>query len=347
MDRTATASRPARKSASSVWKRGPSPHYRWKPRSGANAAKSSTATATTATDKARPYVGRFAPTPSGDLHLGSLYTAVASFLDARAHGGRWLLRIEDLDPPREVAGSADGILRTLKAFGFEWDGEIVRQRDRTQLYVDALQTLQAGNLTFQCSCSRLQLEDESSYPGTCRVRPSNSRVPTATRLRVEQGTILFCDRIQGTYRQDVAGAVGDVILRRRDQIFAYLLAVVVDDAAQGVTHVVRGADLLDNTPRQIYLQRVLELPQPAYAHVPVLTEPDDTKLAKSRRSVRLAADSVLPQLMSVFSLLGLAPPEGLAGAGLAQVWNWAIGHWDVRHVPKRLNARITDQQTPE
>src|SRR6202045_2807996 len=294
MVHTATASRPARKSASSVWKPGRWPRCRWKPRSGANAAKSNTATATTATDNAQPYVGRFAPTPSGDLHLGSLYTAVASFLDARAHGGRWLLRMEDLDRPREVAGSADGILRTLQAFGFEWDGEVVRQRDRSELYVDALQTLQARNLTFQCSCSRLQLEDESRYPGTCRVRPTASGVPAATRLRIEPGTILFCDRIQGSYRQDVAGAVGDVILKRRDGIFAYLLAVVVDDAAQGVTHVVRGADLLDNTPRQIYLQRLLRLPLPTYAHVPVLTEPDDTKLAKSRRSVPMDADSALP-----------------------------------------------------
>ncbi len=274
------------------------------------------------------------------MHLGSLYTAVASFLDARAHGGRWLLRIEDLDRPREVEGSADGILRTLQAFGFEWDGEIVRQRDRTQLYVDALQTLEARNLTFQCSCSRLQLEDESRYPGTCRVRPAASTVPTATRLRVEQGSILFHDRIQGSYRQDLAAAVGDVILKRRDRIFAYLLAVVVDDAAQGVTHVVRGADLLDNTPRQIYLQGLLGLPLPAYAHVPVLTEPDDTKLAKSRRSVRADADSALPQLVAVLSMLGLAPPDSLAAASLTEAWAWAIGRWNVEKVPKRLNMRV-------
>jgi glutamyl-Q tRNA(Asp) synthetase len=275
------------------------------------------------------------------LHLGSLYTAVASFLDARAHGGRWLLRIEDLDRPREVAGSAAGILRTLQAFGFEWDGEVVRQRDRTALYVEAVQTLQDRNLTFECSCSRLQLEDESRYPGTCRLRPSASRVPTATRLRVEQGSILFRDRIQGTYRQDVAGAVGDVILRRRDRIFAYLLAVVVDDAAQGVTHVVRGADLLDNTPRQIYLQQRLGLPLPTYAHVPVLTEPDDTKLAKSRRSVRLDAGEALPQLLAVFSMLGLAPPASLAAASLAEAWGWATGQWDTEKVPKRLNVRVS------
>jgi glutamyl-Q tRNA(Asp) synthetase len=287
------------------------------------------------------YVGRFAPTPSGDLHLGSLYTAAASFLDARAHGGRWLLRIEDLDRPREIAGSAAGILRTLQAFGFEWDGEVVRQSDRTELYVEALQTLQDRDLTFECSCSRLQLEDESRYPGTCRPCPSNPRVATATRLRVEPGTILFRDRIQGTYRQDVAGAVGDVILRRRDHIFAYLLAVVVDDAAQGVTHVVRGADLLDNTPRQIYLQRLLGLPLPVYAHVPVLTEPDDTKLAKSRRSVHLGAAEVLPQLLAVFSMLGLAPPAALAMGSLTEAWGWAKSHWDIEKTPKRLNVRVS------
>src|SRR3984957_7922120 len=161
MVHTASASRPARKSASSVWKPGRWPRCRWKPRSGANAAKSNTATATTATDNAQPYVGRFAPTPSGDLHLGSLYTAVASFLDARAHGGRWLLRLEDLDRRRGVAGAAGRILGTLEAFGFEWDGEIVRQCDRSGHSVRALQTLQARNLIFECSCSRLQLEEET------------------------------------------------------------------------------------------------------------------------------------------------------------------------------------------
>jgi glutamyl-Q tRNA(Asp) synthetase len=287
------------------------------------------------------YVGRFAPTPSGDLHLGSLYTAVASFLDARAHGGRWLLRIEDLDQPREVAGAAAGMLRTLQAFGFDWDCEVIRQRDRIPLYVDALRNLQVRNLTFECSCSRLQLEDDNRYPGTCRMRPAAIGVPTATRLRVEPACITFADRIQGTYRQDVAAAVGDVILKRRDQVFAYLLAVVVDDAEQGVTHVVRGADLLDNTPRQVYLQRLLGLPLPAYAHVPVLTEPDDTKLAKSRRSVRLDGDSALPQLLEVFSMLGLPVPRSLAAATLAEAWEWATQHWDINQVPKRLNVRVT------
>jgi glutamyl-Q tRNA(Asp) synthetase len=312
-----------------------------KRRSGENAAKSSTATATTATDSPPPYVGRFAPTPSGDLHLGSLYTAAASFLDARAHRGHWLLRIEDLDQAREAAGSADGILHTLQAFGFEWDGEIVRQRDRGEHYAGALRSLQLRHLTFECSCSRLQLEDVTRYPGSCRVRQSVAGVPTATRLRVEPGFIVFSDRIQGSYRQELSATIGDVILRRRDQIFAYLLAVVVDDAAQGVTHVVRGADLLDNTPRQILVQRLLGLSTPVYAHVPVLTEPDDTKLAKSRRSVRLSADKALSQLLAVFSLLGMAPPQGMAQSSISEAWSWAIGEWQINQVPKRLNVRVT------
>jgi len=275
------------------------------------------------------------------LHLGSLYTAVASFLDARAHGGRWLLRIEDIDKPREIAGSADRILRTLRAFGMEWDGEAVRQSDRIDLYAAALRGLEALNLTFECSCSRLQLEDESRYPGTCRMHPAVSGAPTAIRLRVESALIYFSDRIQGAYRQDVAAAVGDIILKRRDQVFAYMLAVVVDDAAQGVSHIVRGADLLDNTPRQIYLQQQLGLPLPVYAHVPVLTEPDDTKLAKSRRSVRLDEGAALPQLLTVFSMLGLRVPAAMARATMAEVWDWAIAHWDIKNAPKRLNIRVT------
>jgi glutamyl-Q tRNA(Asp) synthetase len=260
---------------------------------------------------------------------------VAAYLDARANGGRWILRIEDLDRSREVPGSAAGILRTLQAFGFEWDGEVVRQSERTDRYAAALQNLHDRDLTFQCSCSRLQLSDEDRYPGTCRERPSAGG-PTATRLRVEPQQILFTDRIQGIYRQDVAAAVGDIILKRRDRAFAYVLAVVVDDAAQDINHVVRGADLLDNTPRQIYLQRLLGLSLPIYAHVPVLTEPDGGKLAKSLRSVRLDIQSALPQLMTIFGLLGLAPPASMAAATIREAWAWAIRRWDPKQVPKRL-----------
>ncbi len=314
----------------------------WKPRSGASAAKSSTATATTATGSTPGYVGRFAPTPSGELHLGSLYAAAASYLDARANRGRWLVRIEDLDRQREAVGAAQGILNTLEAFGFEWDGEIVRQHDRMEGYAAALQELQSRGLTFPCSCSRLQLEDSIRYPGTCRARPPVASVATATRLRVEPARIQFHDRIQGMFRQDVAAAVGDIILKRRDGVIGYILAVVVDDAAQGVTHVVRGADLLDNTPRQNYLQHLLGLPVPQYAHVPVLLESNGSKLSKSRRSLGADARSALPQMLNVFSRLGLMPPGALASAGLRDAWDWAIRAWDIRCVPKRPHIRLTD-----
>ena len=271
-----------------------------------------------------------------------MYTAVASYLDARAHGGRWLLRIEDLDRPREVSGSAAGILRTLERFGFEWDGPIIRQSERSELYDAALLTLAARNLTYACSCSRLQLEDELRYPGTCRSGATTAERQCALRLRIEPGYIMFRDRIQGTYRQDVSAAVGDIVLKRRDQIFAYVLSVVVDDAAQGVTDIVRGADLLDNTPRQIYLQRLLGLAEPNYAHVPVLTEANDAKLAKSRRSVRVGADSPLPQLLSVFAMLGMAPPGSLRTAAIQEAWAWAMAAWSIKKVPKRLNLRVND-----
>jgi glutamyl-Q tRNA(Asp) synthetase len=310
-----------------------------------NAAKSSTATATTDTaDVPRAglgaYVGRFAPSPTGDLHLGSLYTAAASFLDARANGGRWLVRVEDLDGPRVVPGSADAILRTLNRFGLEWDGEVVCQSDRGDRYAAALDHLRAQGLTFQCSCSRLQLADDERYPGHCRNGPLQPGIPCATRVRVDDATVQFTDRIQGTFRQNVAAAVGDMLVRRRDQLFAYVLAVVVDDAAQNVTHVVRGADLLDNTPRQIYLQRLLGLKTPDYAHAPLLTEPDGKKLAKSSRSVQLDANTPLPLIIKVFDLLNLSPPRELALATLPEAWDWATAKWKVDRVPKRLTSRL-------
>jgi glutamyl-Q tRNA(Asp) synthetase len=276
------------------------------------------------------------------LHLGSLYTAVASYLDARAHGGRWLLRMEDVDRPREVPGSAAGILATLERFGFEWDGPVVLQSTRSEYYQEALRRLHAAQLTFACSCSRAQLEDELRYPGTCRHRELAPGPGTAIRLAVEPKRIAFTDRIQGTYRQDVAAAVGDIVLQRRDQLYAYVLAVVVDDAEQGVTHVVRGADLLDNTPRQILLQQLLGLAEPRYAHVPVLTEADGSKLAKSRRSVHLTADEPLPRLMQVFSMLGLTPQASLQRASISAAWTWAIGQWSAQRVPKRLHLHVND-----
>jgi glutamyl-Q tRNA(Asp) synthetase len=308
-----------------------------------NDAKNNTATATTDTADVPPerrYTGRFAPSPTGDLHLGSVYAAAASYLDARAHGGRWLLRLEDLDVPRVVAGSAAGILKLLDRFGFQWDGEVVYQSTRTDRYLAALETLRLRGLTFECSCSRSQLADEERYPGHCRAAPLVTGVPTAIRLCINPGHIQFADRIQGTFRQDVDAAVGDVVLRRRDQLFAYVLAVVVDDDAQGVTHIVRGADLLDNTPRQIHLQRLLGLRSPTYAHVPVLVEADGSKLAKSARSMRADAATVVPQLLRVFTLLNLSPPPALVEGSAEDAWKWAFQRWRVGAVAPRLTLPL-------
>jgi glutamyl-Q tRNA(Asp) synthetase len=285
-------------------------------------------------------VGRFAPTPSGDLHLGSLFAAAASYLEARARGGRWLLRMEDLDGPREVPGAADRILRTLEAFGFEWDGPVTRQSQRTESYRDALDALARRGLTFACTCSRSQLENEPRYPGTCRSRSARLDANAATRLRVRDERISFLDGIQGEYAQHLEDDVGDFILRRRDGIYAYVLAVVVDDAAQGVNHVIRGADLLEQTPRQLYLIEQLQLAAPGYAHVPLLLEPDGTKLAKSARSVRIEAQSALPQLVSVFGLLGMAAVIPLQLRTLREAWAWAIQNWNIQNVPKRLNLQL-------
>jgi glutamyl-Q tRNA(Asp) synthetase len=282
------------------------------------------------------YTGRFAPSPTGDLHLGSLYTAAASYLDARAHGGRWLLRIEDLDRPREVPGSCGAIQSTLETFGFEWDGPVIFQSARRSLYADALDRLDEQGLLFACSCSRQDLAEDDRYPGTCRDGVKLAGAATGTRLRVEPRHIHFIDHIQGQYRQDVAAACGDLLLKRRDSIYAYLLAVVVDDADAGITRVLRGADLLDNTPRQIYLQQALELHTPSYAHVPLICEPDGAKLAKSRRSLRLDADAPLAQLLLIFDLLGLDPPVELRQSGIDAAWRWAIAHWELRRVPKAL-----------
>jgi glutamyl-Q tRNA(Asp) synthetase len=250
--------------------------------------------------------------------------------------------MEDLDGPRVVSGSARRILETLRSFGFEWDGDVVNQSERAERYADALRTLRSRGLTFECSCTRSQLADEERYPGHCRDREltHTAVIPTATRLRVPPGPVQFSDRIQGIFRQDVASVVGDIALRRRDQIVAYVLAVVLDDAAQEVTHIVRGADLLDNTPRQIHLQTVFGFATPRYAHVPVLMEANGAKLAKSARSVAIDATSVNSQLLAVLEMLGMSPPRELRGADVAEVWRWAIAHWDITSVPRRLSYRL-------
>jgi glutamyl-Q tRNA(Asp) synthetase len=271
------------------------------------------------------YIGRFAPSPTGKLHLGSLVAALGSYADARSRGGRWLVRMEDLDRARVRSGAADEILRTLEMFGLHWDGRIEYQSERTEHYRVALEALTALGATFECSCSRREREGEGGYPGTCRAGPRRSG-PTATRFRVEDVVVSVEDRLQG--RCDFRlGERGDVIIRRRDGAFAYQLAVVVDDALQGVTDVVRGADLLDSTPWQIALQQAMKLPTPRYAHLPLVTEPSGEKLAKSKRSVPLDPASAGRQLYQALRLLQQDPPAALESEPAAVVLEWACVNW--------------------
>lgn len=238
--------------------------------------------------------------------------------------------MEDLDSDRVVPGSADAILRTLEAFGLHWDGEVQYQSRRTAGYAEALADLRARDMTFECSCSRRELASDACpsgrYPGTCRSGPRR-RGATATRLRMTDEPIAFEDRFQGPIELP-AGSLGDVIVRRRDGIFAYQLAVVVDDAQQGITDIVRGADLLESTGWQIALQRSLGLSTPRYAHLPLLTEPGGAKLAKARRTVPLDPARAGEQLSTVLGLLSQDPPRALAGAPPAELLAWAIGHWN-------------------
>ncbi|PAU64395.1 tRNA glutamyl-Q(34) synthetase GluQRS [Pseudomonas sp. PIC25] len=280
------------------------------------------------------YVGRFAPTPSGYLHFGSLVAALASYLDARAVGGRWLLRMEDLDPPREMPGAQDAILHALESYGFEWDGELVRQSERHDRYAEVIDRLIERGLAYACTCSRKQLEGHGGvYPGTCR-NAGHDRHDAAIRLRVPDREYAFVDRVQGEFRQHLGRDVGDFVIRRRDGLYAYQLAVVLDDGWQGVTDVVRGADLLDSTPRQLYLQDLLDLPQPRYLHVPLIIQPDGHKLGKSYRSPPLAADQASPLLLRALRALGQQPPAELEGSLPGAVLTWGIAHWDATRIPR-------------
>ncbi|WP_324317369.1 tRNA glutamyl-Q(34) synthetase GluQRS [Povalibacter sp.] len=283
------------------------------------------------------YRGRFAPSPTGLLHFGSLVAAVASRLDARHAGGEWLIRMEDLDRPREVPGSADAILRALEILGFTWTESIVRQSERSDLYQAALDRLLSNDLAYPCSCSRSEIQqvaspdhpegEELRYPGWCRTQLRHRDRPYAIRLRVPDGEIAFDDRIQGRIAVDVAAEIGDFVIRRRDGLFAYQLAVVVDDASQGITHVVRGADLLRSTPRQILLQRCLGLPTPEYAHVPVATDSSGIKLSKSAGAAAVDLNRPGEELWRALQFLRQDPPPELRRDHPAMLWDWATGHW--------------------
>lgn len=288
------------------------------------------------------YRGRFAPSPTGPLHFGSLVAALASCLDARSQGGEWLVRMEDVDAPRNVPGAAESILACLEAHGFAWDGPVLWQSTRLEAYRAVLSELLAAGLAYPCCCSRKEIAERTGhaaldggllYPGSCRAGLPPGREPRAWRLSVA-GPVEFLDRIQGAQSQQLERDVGDFVLLRADGQFAYQLAVVVDDAEQGITHVVRGADLLDSTPRQIFLQRCLAYPGPVYAHLPVATNAAGEKLSKQTRAPALVAERAAQNLVGALEFLGQAPPAELAEAGVAEVWAWAREYWDFARIPR-------------
>lgn len=288
------------------------------------------------------YTGRFAPSPTGLLHIGSLLTAVASYADARSNGGKWLVRMEDLDPPREMPGAASHILHTLEAFGFEWDGEVAYQSRRYALYEETLCRLQTAGLVYPCHCSRKDWQaaaahgvDGFVYNGRCRhpdQRPALQGKQPAWRIRVPDRVIGFSDGIVGGYAQNLARDIGDFVLLRADGYWAYQLAVVADDAEQGVTHIVRGQDLLVSTPRQIYLQQCLGVPTPRYAHLPLLTNAQGQKWSKQTLAPALDLNRREQLLRQVFRYLNL--PEAPETDRPAELLDWAVAHWDMDKVPK-------------
>ncbi len=298
------------------------------------------------------YRGRFAPSPTGPLHFGSLVAAVGSFLDARHHNGAWLVRMEDLDRGREVPGAADAILHTLDALGLHWDESVAYQGTRTGAYAEALDRLRRLGLIYPCGCSRRHIAaaglsgpEGPIYPGTCRAGLAPNRRARSLRLRVPAERVTFVDRIQGRIEQDIAAEIGDFVLRRADDIHAYQLAVVVDDAWQGITDVARGADLAASTPRQILLQRALGLPTPAYAHLPLVLDALGRKLSKSDAAAPVDPEDPLPAGLLALGYLGQPmPPE--RPANVAELWEWAIPAWNIRHVPLGPSLALAGPPSP-
>ena len=286
------------------------------------------------------YRGRFAPSPTGPLHFGSLVAALGSYLEAKRYGGVWLIRIEDLDPPREMPGAADSILNTLENYGFEWDEEVVYQSRRLEQYAEALEKLNTLGLIYPCICPRKDIilrcqsgQFGAIYDGHC----SNNNLPLDSHrasLRIKASSnIEFRDGIQGLIWQDLGEEVGDFNLKRRDGLYSYHIGVTVDDYLQGITHVVRGYDLLGATPRHIYLQRCLNYPMPAYSHLPLAIKQDGSKLSKQNLAVPLDSAKPTIALWEALNLVGHSPPKALRKAGLSEIWKWAADNWQIAKVP--------------
>jgi len=287
------------------------------------------------------YRGRFAPSPTGPLHFGSLVAAVGSCLQAKSANGQWLVRIEDLDTPRCVHGAAESILHSLEWLGFEWDEPVLYQSSRTDAYEAALQQLRSAHVCYACSCSRSELQaavgmqqdgDELRYPGWCREHPRRVQDTYAWRFKVPNQPIEFHDQVHGPQSLSLMDSIGDFVIKRRDGLFAYQLAVVVDDSAQGITEVVRGADLLSNTPRQIVLQRALQIPTPNYVHLPLVMDEHGKKLSKSAAALELSGNSPSLLLWQALRFLAQNPPIELQDASLKDLWPWAIAHWQLQRL---------------
>lgn len=277
--------------------------------------------------------GRFAPSPTGPLHLGSLLAATASHLEAHRRGEPWRLRFDDLDVPRSAPGAEDAIKRSLEDHGLFWDGPVDYQSQHADAYAQALARLHENGLAFYCNCSRRELKQHPVYPGTCRANRT-PRPDSAIRVVVGNHALEFNDAVQGPHRCQLASSVGDFIVRRRDGLTAYQLATAVDDGAPEIDHVVRGADLLDNTPRQLYLMELLGLSAPAYAHVPLITHPDGAKLSKQTGAEPIRAGDASHNLVSTLKLLGTVPPRAAQHWSCEEILTWANSHWDLQQVPK-------------
>jgi len=293
------------------------------------------------------YIGRFAPSPTGSLHFGSLIAAIASFLEARSRHGKWLVRMEDVDELRNVEGSADDILRTLESYGFEWDDEVIYQTHRKEAYAEALQQLIDRDLVYRCTCSRRDLKAIAQqgeygciYPGICSNKNHPDEVGHSLRVRTKDQHIEFKDAIMGCYGHNPKRDVGDFIIRRRDGLFAYQLAVVVDDAFQHITDIVRGFDLLDSTPRQIYLQQHLNYPKIRYAHLPIALNAKGDKLGKQTGAKAIKKNFDSNTLTLALQFLGQQPPDDLAKTSAYDFWQWALQNWDISKVPDKAEIYI-------
>ncbi|WP_349432754.1 tRNA glutamyl-Q(34) synthetase GluQRS [Methylomarinum sp. Ch1-1] len=285
------------------------------------------------------YIGRFAPSPTGPLHLGSLYTALASYLDARSHRGLWLLRIDDLDTPRNVPGAAEQIINELQIFGLHWDGPIDYQSEKLADYHHAIDRLLEEQRLYRCSCSRKSLAEATHnqhpiYPGFCRVTPPDANQPAALRIKTDDLMLFFQDRLQGFIQQNLSRELGDFIVQRKDRIVAYQLAVVIDDHQQNITDVVRGYDLLDSTPRQIFIQRLLGYQRLSYMHVPIIVDEQGHKLSKQTHAQAVDTQRPAHTLFLLLKLLKQKPPASLGKANVTEILDWAIAHWQPENLKK-------------